>query len=426
MRRLLLLSAAAGCFVSAGFLAPAHAADGPGSGFFGYVLTAQSQALQLTEDEPSANSHPEAEADLPQSQVSLAGGVGYGLSSVAWPGALLGNAGSLILLVQPSAPSQVRALNDPVRAEARTGSAQHAQTNDSVPGAHMAADATLAKTTADAKLDGGAAGAVLGFGTTSSASTASLAAHAGRVTADSNAKDISLADGVVKIGSVVSHAEGTTDGSTASAKGRTTVSDMTVAGVPVMVDDHGVTVATQHGAVPSGAVAAVNSALSSLAMTITLSAPTQSRDGGTVSYDAGSLLVLWKPPGSANTFTASLGGSRLVAGASGSSPYVQLPLPSGVVPIVTPAPPLAAAPVAPGLPGQPVPAGPLAPGPVTASQPPAPVALEPLASGTPAPTWSVVLTVIGAALLLGGSWRVPGLILVEPRPNRCPLEEDLP
>jgi hypothetical protein len=426
MRRLLLLSAAAGCFVSAGFLAPAHAADGPGSGFFGYVLTAQSQALQLTEDEPSANSHPEAEADLPQSQVSLAGGVGYGLSSVAWPGALLGNAGSLILLVQPSAPSQVRALNDPVRAEARTGSAQHAQTNDSVPGAHMAADATLAKTTADAKLDGGAAGAVLGFGTTSSASTASLAAHAGRVTADSTAKDISLADGVVKIGSVVSHAEGTTDGSTASAKGRTTVSDMTVAGVPVMVDDHGVTVATQHGAVPSGAVAAVNSALSSLAMTITLSAPTQSRDGGTVSYDAGSLLVLWKPPGSANTFTASLGGSRLVAGASGSSPYVQLPLPSGVVPIVTPAPPLAAAPVAPGLPGQPVPAGPLAPGPVTASQPPAPVALEPLASGTPAPTWSVVLTVIGAALLLGGSWRVPGLILVEPRPNRCPLEEDLP
>jgi hypothetical protein len=178
--------------------------------------------------------------------------------------------------------------------------------------------------------------------------------------------------------------------------------------------------------VPSGAVAAVNSALSSLAMTITLSAPTQSRDGGTVSYDAGSLLVLWKPPGSANTFTASLGGSRLVAGASGSSPYVQLPLPSGVVPIVTPAPPLAAAPVAPGLPGQPVPVGPLAPGPVTASQPPAPVALEPLASGTPAPTWSVVLTVIGAALLLGGSWRVPGLILVEPRPNRCPLEEDLP
>jgi hypothetical protein len=49
-------------------------------------------------------------------------------------------------------------------------------------------------------------------------------------------------------------------------------------------------------------------------------------------------------------------------------------------------------------------------------------ALERLASGTPAPTWTVVLTLMGAALLLGGLWRVPGLVLVEPRPVRCPLE----
>jgi hypothetical protein len=424
MRRALMLVAAAGCFVSAGFLAPVHASETPGSGLFGFTLTAQSQALQLTEDEPSANSHPEADADLPQSQVSLTSGpVGYALSSVAWPGALLGNAGSLILLVQPSAPSQVGALNDPVRAEARTGSASHSSTNDSVPGAHMAADATPARTTADARLDGGAAGAVVGFGRTTSASSATLGTRTGTVTADSTAKDVSLANGVVKIGSVVSHAEARTDGTTATAKGKTTVSGMTIAGVPVVVDDNGVSVSTQHGAVPPSAAQTVNQAVASLGMSFALSTPTQYRQGGAISYDAGSLTMLWKPPGSSNTFTASLGGSRVVAAASRSSSYQPVLPPAGGPAVGNPVPPAV------GQPGQ----APQVSLPGTGSGPPlvsppgtavGPVTqgLSRLASGTPAPTWTVVLTAMGAALLLGGLWRVPGLVLVEPRPVRCPLE----
>lgn len=427
MRRIALLLGAAACFVAAGFLAPVSAEDTPGSGFFGYALTAQSQALQLTEDEPSANSHPEAETDLPHSQVSLTSGpVGYGLSSVAWPGALLGNAGSLVLLVQPSAPSQVSSLNDPVRAEARTGSASHSSTNDSVPGAHMEADATPARTTASALLDGGTAGATLGFGRSSSASTSVLGTSTGRVTADSTAKDVVLA-GVVRIGSVVSHAEATTDGAVASAKGTTTVHDMTVAGIPVVVDDHGVTVASQHGDLPPTAQDTVNSALSSLGMTIALSRPTSSRTGGTISYDAGSLTVLWKPPGSANTFTAGLGGSRVLAAASRSASFLPLPLPGGLPPVVAPAQPVAAQPASAGAPqlpaGQP-PVRPAVSAPRTAPLEPVTAALSGVASGTPAPTWTVLLTLLGAALLLAGLWRVPGLVLLEPRPTRCPLEED--
>ena len=427
MRRLLLLAPAVGCFVGAVLVYPARAADGPGTGFYGYDLQAQSAALRFTEDEPSANSHPEAEGDVPQSQVSVAGGVGYALSSVAWPGSLVGNAGSLVLLVQPNAPSQVSALNDPVRAEARSGSAKHSATNDSVPGAHMAADATLAVTTADAKVDGGAAGGTLGFGSTTSSSRSVLGPRTGSVTADSTAKDISIA-GVVKIGSVVSHAEATTDGVVATAKGKTTVSGMTVAGVPVVVDDQGVTVDTQHGAVPPTAVATVNSALSALGMTITLSSATQQRSGGTIAYDAGSLLVLWKPSAYPSTLAVSLGGSHVVAGASASSPLVLPPLPGGGTPVVSvpsSAPPTVGGvpPVQPGSTGG---VAPVVPGPSTApEQPAATTALEPLASGTPAPTGSVVLTVLGAVLGLAGLWRVPGLVLVEPRPVRCPLEEDV-
>lgn len=427
MRRLLLVPAVA-CFVGAVLVYPARAEDAPGSGFYGYDLQAQSAALRFTEDEPSANSHPEAEGDVPQSQVSVAGGVGYALSSVAWPGSLVGNAGSLVLLVQPNAPSQVTALNDPVRAEARSGSAQHSATNDSVPGAHMAADATLAVSKADAQVDGGAAGGTLGFGSSTSSSTSTLQARRGSVAADSTAKDISIA-GVVKIGSVVSHAEATTDGTVASAKGKTTVSGLTVAGVPVVVDDQGVTVDTQHGAVPPTAVATVNAALSSLNMTITLSSATQQRSAGRIAYDAGSLLVLWKPSFYPSTLAVSLGGAHVVAGASASSPLVLPPLPAGQPPVVdvpsaAPQPVTGVPPVQPG--GSPGGAVPVVPAPSTA---PAArngsVALEPIASGTPAPTGSVVLTVLGALLGLAGLWRVPGLVLVEPRPVRCPLEEDV-
>ncbi|MCU1601947.1 MAG: hypothetical protein JWO22_2656 [Frankiales bacterium] len=431
MRRLLLLVPAVACFVTAVFLYPADAAGSPGSGFFGYDLQAQSAAIRFTEDEPSANSHPEAEGDVPQSQVSLAGGVGYALSSVAWPGSLVGNAGSLVLLVQPGAPSQVTALNDPVRAEARSGSASHTATNDSVPGSHMAADATLARTTADAQVDGGAAGSTLGFGSSSSGSVAQLGSSTAKVTADSTARDVSVA-GIVKIGSVVSHAEATTDGVNATAKGKTTVSGLTVAGVPVVVDDQGVTVDTQHGAVPPTAVATVNSALASLGMSITLSSATQQKSGGTITYDAGSLLVFWRTPGYPSTLTASFGGSHVVAGASASSPLVLPPLPPGLTPVVT-VPTSAPQPASPGVLAPVQPGGtaggvvvPVVPGPTTAPVGDGTtVALEPVASGSTAPTWSVLLAVVGGLLGLAGLWQVPGLLLVEPRPVRCPLEEDL-
>ena len=90
---------------------------------------------------------------------------------------------------------------------------------------------------------------------------------------------------------------------------------MTIAGVPVVVDEDGVTVDSTTTPVDPIAVATVNSVLTNLGMTIALSSPSTSRDGGTITYDAGSLIVLWNPPGSANKLAAFVGGARVVAGA---------------------------------------------------------------------------------------------------------------
>ena len=49
------------------------------------------------------------DGDVPEASANLASGpVGYGLAAVAWPGPLASNAGSLILVLQPTAPPRRR------------------------------------------------------------------------------------------------------------------------------------------------------------------------------------------------------------------------------------------------------------------------------------------------------------------------------
>src|SRR5437899_10146974 len=68
-----------------------------------YSAIGAAQGIEFTEDEPTAQAHPEGQGDAPYTTSSLSnGGLGYGLSSIAWPGAYGGNAGSLILVALPS------------------------------------------------------------------------------------------------------------------------------------------------------------------------------------------------------------------------------------------------------------------------------------------------------------------------------------
>ncbi len=433
MRRPLLRTGVAGaCFLGAALLAvPAQAEGEPGDAFFGYNLTAEAHGFQMTEDRPSANSHPEADTEVPHTAVSLsAGPVGFGLSSVAWPGALAGNAGTLLLLANPNAPQEVKALNSPVRAEARTGSAQNDVTNDSVPGARMHAKALADSVTADTVVNGGAAGDTIGFGKTTSVSTVTLGTATGSSVADSTAKDLSFAAGVVAVESVTSHAEAISDGFTASAKGITQVTGMTVAGVPVTVDERGVTVNGTSAADPI-ATEVVNTALANLGMTIALSKPSKDISGGSARYDAGSLIVNWAPPGAGITFTASVGGARVLASANpGSASPVTDPV--VVPPVVVPEPgqpavppPAVFTPVDGGLVVAPVTPEVPQPGPAPTTVPQAIASSEerPLLFGSSIPLTAALLTGLGALALLSGLVRVPVLLFKGPPPVRCPLED---
>src|SRR5439155_12472049 len=100
VRAVVLLAAGLLLAVAFGFRVAAAKADTPlGS----YSAIASAPGIEFTEDEPPAQAHPEGQGSAPYTTSLLGGGgLGYGLSSIAWPGAYGGNAGSLILVAVPS------------------------------------------------------------------------------------------------------------------------------------------------------------------------------------------------------------------------------------------------------------------------------------------------------------------------------------
>jgi hypothetical protein len=417
----------------------ADAQDAPAPPSFGsYSLTATAPAFEMTEDEPTANAHPEGGGSVPYSTVLLSNGpIGYALSSVAWPGATEANAGGVVGLVFPSdvggtpLPDAVTAAvadnsklaNYPVRAEARSGSKVD-DSYTSFPGADLTAHADTVLATAVGSMKKAEQPGSASFGSADSSSNAALADGKGESTATSKVTDIAIGS-VIKIGSVISTAQGTTDGVTGSATGSTVVQNMTIADQPAYVDESGVHIGTQGQ--PANAVASqiANQALKDAGFAFFVAQAQTEQTGASASYTAGSLFVVWTPPSnpSGNVFVVALGGARVTVSASPGFDTPAAPL-SSVPSITAPAvaavssprvstPARAPAPAAPSGVAAPA-AAPAAPKPASASKQPSAAF-----GGIPVP-W-VLLGMLGAGLMAGGNKRVADDVVDRP-PSTCPLE----
>jgi hypothetical protein len=122
--------------------------------------------------------------------------------------------------------------------------------------------------------------------------------------------------GVVKIKSVTSSAIATTTAAGGgNASGGTVVQGMTVAGQKVYLDERGLQVGEQGKPEQTNAVAAeaVNQALAGLGMKIYVSQPHGEQSGGTTTYNAGSVVLVWKPPSNPNqnVFVLTFGGANV-------------------------------------------------------------------------------------------------------------------
>jgi hypothetical protein len=423
----------------------AHADAGPAQ-LGNYSLIATAPGVEMTEDEPAAQAHPEGQGAVPEtSSLLLNGGVGYGLSSLAWPGATFANGGSLVALLFPGPLGQLPvpipdaltqlvqqaapAANYPAKAEARSGSSPDAKF-DAGPAVTVTAHADATRVEGLGAIKGADLPGVATYGSTQSNSRSTVDGALGKALATSAVHDIDLG-GVVKIKSVTSTAAAQTDGKASTSTGATLVSGMTIGGQPVSVDQGGLRVGDQGLPANAAASQVVNQALAGMNMQVYMTQPQVQHDGASNAYTAGSLLFFWAPPGSQNKFTASFGGARVSVA---SAPAFDSSLPSvGAVSAAPPdaSPSLPAVVASPpssssgGVAGSPaVAAAPAAAPSPTAASRPQPATLEEILAAARfrgfAFGW-VLAGLVGVGLLALGSRRLVSDVLDRP-PGGCPLD----
>jgi hypothetical protein len=439
-RAVALLASGATCLLSAGLpIVTAHADNAPGSGLGSFGMSASAPGVQLKFGEPTYCFTTPAglngcEGVVPEATSQLQNGpIGGATAAIAWPGSLAANAGSLLITANGSVPSQASMLNDPVRAEVKTGSTPDTVTYNSVPGSSMKAVAKETITSADAWIDNLSIAAVGTIGSVAGHTTTSLTGPKQATSkATSQVSDVLLA-GVVRIGSVSATATAVTDGITAKVKGSTTVSNATVAGIPVTIDETGVH-AMGNGTALDPATSQVSNALSAAGITLLVTKPQGTPVGAGVAYTSGSLVAVFSQMG--YSVAVNLGGANVSVSAS---PGFASDLPAsptspqnnpGVPPVSNPGTIVPGSPGTPGTAGTPPLSGAVQP-PTTdpGTTVPAPTTVDPvlaaehakLGRGALSP-WLVALGLLGTGLVLAGLRRLPDRILESTAPV-CPLEE---
>ena len=332
MRKWRLLVAAAlgiGCALPAGLaLADTSAVATIG----GFNMLANAPGMQITYDNTAGvgGTHPVGYGTVPESTATLeTGPIGKGLSSVVWPGPLLGNLGASTAVLPHGSdlPPPVITLlqqngNDPIKAEATTGGPPDATYGDPGGAAVMTAHADANKTAASATTKGFEAPGAGTVGTITSTGTAILSTDTVVAHGESAASDINLGGGLVTIESVTSTATATSDGNGSKGEGTTTVTGLMVAGTPATVDENGLHIGSASQPLGEPVNDGLNTALAQSGLKITLTAPQEEKEGTAESFRAGSLVIKWEVPNDANgdSFEVTFGGAIAQVNANTASP----------------------------------------------------------------------------------------------------------
>lgn len=459
MRRHALVLATAGLLLgtggAAGLLSAVAAAPAPGSQFASLDVTAVANGMRAPFYNTGAGGQ-DVEGEVPHALATLSsGGFGHALASVFWPGDTGGHGGDTLYLLGPVCippnpqgllplpcptsvappPEVYSSLNNPYKAETQTGTGPKSTTLSN-PGVDMSATSTATKVVADATVSGSnQPGLSNAAGKTTANTTIQVTGpHTVTVSALGTAQDISLGAGAITIDSVRSTAQATTDGIKAVGTATTTVTGMKVGGVPVTVDQDGIHVNGTGS--DAASTAQLNALLKQTGFAVYVTAPSRTVAGGSITLDAGSLIVeqtndQYTSQANATGRMLVFGGSRIIAGAGVADAFEAPTLsePQTAAPAAVPG-----APTGGGSAGTPIP--PIDSPPLVAPPPdltggsvaaPLPeVAPQTQALGYTLPggiplVWTLSL-LAGAGLFMAGLRRLPDEVLTDRGPA-CPIEE---
>lgn len=274
------------------FFSPALADDTGGgsssssasSAFGGFAASVSATPVQIELFEPQIPlpASPQGEADLSFTSATMSvGPTSTGTASTFWPGAALGN-GFGTLTSALGLPSE----NYPVKAQASfPGGPATAQQTVGPAAMNVSAGDTGVTAVADSTsgLPFGAT-ALVGPATMSSTSTLSLTSQALTANAVSSIGDLAIGGGLIQIQNVHADGTATSDGTTSTAGGHTSITGLNVLGKGFTVDDQG---AHQIGAKGS-AIPLPGDALKQLGITFAGPTATKAQDG---SFSATALTI---------------------------------------------------------------------------------------------------------------------------------------
>jgi len=284
---------------------------GADTSFIGWTTTADANPIDLVVDNAAGlgGAHPLSELDLPEDSVDFeTGPLGHALASVAWPGSVAGNAGSLS--GELPIPSQLAPLlskaNDPVRAESFYPAGPATATYPS--GAPSAGTTTPPVAEMTSHTDGNGAQAkaaltdvsipgLLELQTVQGSSSADVGA-----TADSSAtgsfQSVTLLGGLIKIGATTSSASATSDGTSGSGTATTHLGEVTVAGHTVSYGTDGIVLGPAAAGDPLSSLAnsLVTQLLSTFNVKIVALPQSETRQGASEQITSGGLAVSFAVP----------------------------------------------------------------------------------------------------------------------------------
>jgi len=355
-----------------GLRGPAYA---EGTDLGGYEASATGAVVDMAPNTQGFSvTSPAIESQSPYGVATIRSGpVANALSSTFYPGDLEANMGSL--LNEAGAPGVP---NDPL--VARAASPSGSQSVGSAPGPVMAARATNSGSVANADVGAMAIPGSLSVGSSTVTTTTALSAHAVTSTSTVVLHDVTLAGGLVRMQSLVSTAEASSDGSKATTSGSLTSTGVTAAGTQVVIDDHGLH-APGANAPGAGLPPQVTSALAAAGVTLVAAGSASTVSGAGGNRLTGGLVVTVPVPAvpgvvilpqasltyglgaadAAATATLAVGAASVASGSTGestavseaSTPTGSLALPGAPAPDFSSPPNPTQAAVAVGLPAGP-------------------------------------------------------------------------
>ena len=206
--------------------------------FGGFIVSARGNGFQLTYDSPGLlpTGSPIFQLSVPEALATLnSGPVGYALSSFAFPGPLVADLGAALA----ASGTETGIPPYPVRSEAFYPSGP-TDVSEGDQGTEMTAITEFADSFARASFSGLDFAPAAFVGSSSSISQSVIEGDQVVARSRTFVSDVTLFGGIMAIDSVVTDIVATSNGTESTSDGRTTVSGVTVLGLPATIDGDGV------------------------------------------------------------------------------------------------------------------------------------------------------------------------------------------